>query len=80
MTALEKMRYTIIGWYNCLSWLLLALLKEVLPDLTSIPTHPTDFIWYAERMNGRVAMLAVTAILCVDFLTKQSIWATIHVM
>lgn len=80
MTGLQKIRYTIIGWYHCISWFLLAFLKEVLPDLFGIPTNPSDFAWYAERMNGRVAMLAVTTILCVDFLTKQSIWTTIHGM
>jgi hypothetical protein len=59
---------------------MVAILKELLPDLFGIPTHPNDFAWYAERMNGRLAMIAVTVILSVEFLTKESIWTTFYGM
>jgi hypothetical protein len=41
-------------------------IKEYCPDLNlgDIPTHPDDFLWYAERINGRIAML--TIVFCVN--------------
>lgn len=80
MNILQKIGYSIIGWYHCIAWFFLSVFKELMPDLLSIPKDPEDFLWFAERVNGRLAMLAVTAILYVDFLTKQSIWTTIHGM
>lgn len=49
------------------------------PDLfiRNIPTHPDDFLWYAERVNGRVAMITILSILVAEFATKRSIFQLI---
>lgn len=54
-------------------------IKEYCPDLNplNIPTHPEDFLWYAERVNGRIAMLAITSVLMAEFATKESIFQII---
>jgi hypothetical protein len=59
MTGLDKFWYSIRGWYSCTSWIITEIVKEYLPDLVfwKPPTHPDDFTWYAERVNGRLAML-----------------------
>jgi len=74
MNALEKTRYWIQGWYTCISWIPAAVVREWLPDLNfwDIPKDPDDYQWYAERVNGRAAMLAVVTILCIEGATKQS--------
>ena len=53
--------------------------KEYCPDLNplTIPTHPEDFLWYAERVNGRIAMLTITSVLMAEFATKESIFQLI---
>ena len=68
-------------WYNCLSWIVQELISRYCPDLdiTNFPTHPEDYLWYAERFNGRAAMLAVIFILQWEFVTHQSIWEFIGV-
>lgn len=54
-------------------------IKEYCPDLNllNIPTHPEDFLWYAERVNGRIAMLTITSVLMAEFATKESIFQLI---
>jgi hypothetical protein len=51
------------------------IVKEYCPDLNllDIPTNPDDFLWYAERVNGRVAMLTILSVLMAEFATKKSI-------
>jgi hypothetical protein len=69
------------GWYNCLSWIVQEIVNNYCPDLnlTTIPTHPEDYLWYAERVNGRAAMLAVLFILQWELVTHKSIWEFIGV-
>ncbi len=38
-----------------------------------VPLHPEDFLWYAERINGRIAMLAVVIILQIELVTHEPI-------
>jgi hypothetical protein len=54
-------------------------IKEYCPDLSlgNIPTHPDDFLWYAERINGRIAMLTIVSVLMLEFATKKSIFEII---
>ena len=54
-------------------------IKEYYPDLNplSIPTHPEDFLWYAERVNGRIAMLTIASVLMAEFATNESIFQLI---
>jgi hypothetical protein len=57
----------------------LTFFKEKCPDLfaKNIPTHPDDFLWYAERVNGRIAMLTIVSVLMAEFATKQSVFQLI---
>jgi hypothetical protein len=54
-------------------------IKEYCPDLNplNIPAHPEDFLWYAERVNGRIVMLTITSVLMAEFATKESIFQLI---
>jgi hypothetical protein len=82
MDGLSKVRYWCMGWISCLAWIPQAIIKEWLPDLAfwNPPNHPNDFIWYAERVNGRTAMIAVLIIFLCEFLTKTSILELVHVL
>jgi hypothetical protein len=56
------------GYWSCISWIPAALLKfiwEESPDLKFWKQHTNfdDHIWYAERVNGRIAMLALSFLL-----------------
>jgi hypothetical protein len=62
------------GYTSCVSWIPGAILKfiwEELPDLKFWKRHTNfdDHIWYAERVNGRIAMLALSFLL---------IWCVTH--
>ena len=56
------------GYWSCVSWIPGTLLKfiwEESPDLKFWKRHTNfdDHIWYAERVNGRIAMLALSFLL-----------------
>jgi hypothetical protein len=56
------------GYWFCVSWIPGALLKfiwEESPDLKFWKQHTNldDHLWYAERVNGRIAMLTLTFLL-----------------
>ncbi len=56
------------GYFSCVSWIPGAALKflcEEYPDLKFWKRHTNldDHIWYAERVNGRIAMLTLTFLL-----------------
>ena len=79
---MEKILLTIKGYWSCLGWMFAALLKWLLeecPDLKFWEGHTNidDHIWYAERVNGRIAMLALTVVLLYEFTTHTSIWSLI---
>jgi hypothetical protein len=52
-----------------------------MPDLKFwiIPTHPRYFLKYGERINGRLAMLVLVAVLWLEFISKTSIWKLVNV-
>lgn len=81
MNALQKTKLWISGIWSCIRWVIVEIYKEYCPDLNfkDIPLHPSDYIWYAERWNGRAAMLAVVFILQWEWITGQSIWEFIGV-
>jgi hypothetical protein len=57
------------------------IVKKYCPDLNllNIPTNPDDFLWYAERVNGRVAMLTILSVLMAEFATKKSIFEIVGI-
>jgi len=76
---MNKLILAIRGYLNCLSWVLFETIKYIwdeCPDLKfwNIPTHPADFLWYAERINGRVAMITLSSVLWLELLTGKGIW------
>ena len=79
---MQKIWYSILGYWSCFGWMFKELIKafvENYPDLKfwELPTHPDDLAWYAERINGRIAMLTVVIVLYVEFCTHESIWRTV---
>jgi hypothetical protein len=56
-------------------------LNDELPDLRfwNIPTHPRDFLHYSEVLNGRIAMIVLSVILWLEFISKESIWSLVNV-
>jgi hypothetical protein len=56
-------------------------LAEDCPDLKFWKWHTDvdDHLWYAERVNGRVAMLVLTTVLILELVSNRSIWDIIHV-
>jgi hypothetical protein len=65
---MNKFVLTIQGYASCFGWIFASIWELILercPDLKfwKPPTHPDDFLWYAERVNGRLAMLALTSLL-----------------
>jgi hypothetical protein len=42
-------------------------------------TNLDDHAWYAERVNGRLAMITLTTLLVLEATTHKSIWELINV-
>jgi len=79
---MNKFLLGIQGYISCFGWMFAAIWNAVLersPDLKfwDPPKHPGDFIWYAERVNGRLAMLTLTALAVHKYL--QIIYLAHHV-
>jgi hypothetical protein len=71
---MNKFLLGIQGYCSCFGWLLPATWKwllQYLPELRFWEWHSNldDHLWYAERINGRIAMLAMTYIL-IKFVTN----------
>lgn len=59
-----------VTWQSCLI--------DLHPD--KIPTNFDDYTWFAERWNGRVAMLAITTILILELGYGMSLKDLAHVL
>ena len=71
------------GFFICLAEFWKCIQEYIRTELVDLnifnpPNHLKDFIWYAERVNGRVAMLTLTTVLILELATKNSIWSLIH--
>lgn len=66
--------------WHCVSWIFVSLFKDCV-DLKfwELPLHPEDLLWYAERVNGRLAMLTLTILLNLELFRHESIWQIIGV-
>jgi hypothetical protein len=79
---MNKILLGIQGYAACLGWMLSALFTWILeecPDLKFWKWHTDidDHLWYAERVNGRIAMLVLSVVLLYEFTTHTSIWSLI---
>lgn len=66
------------GYISCLGWVLAVLWDFVVEHCTEIrfwERHDNfdDHIWYAERVNGRLAMVTLTIILILELVSHHSI-------
>jgi hypothetical protein len=65
---MNKFWLGIQGYISCFGWIFVAVVKwacEECPDLKFWKRHTNldDHLWYAERVNGRIAMLTLTFLL-----------------
>jgi hypothetical protein len=79
---MNKFLLGIQGYASCFGWIFVAIFKVILeecPDLKFWERHSNwdDHIWYAERVNGRIAMLVLSVLLLYEFTTHTSIWSLI---
>jgi hypothetical protein len=66
-------------WY-CISWIFTGLIENCVDlKVWKLPSHPNDLLWYAERVNGRLAMLTLVIVLHLEFFCHASIWKIIGV-
>jgi hypothetical protein len=79
---MNKVWASIQGIWFCLSFIAKEIWNEYLVDLhpNKIPLHPNDYLWFAERWNGRVAMITIIAVLQLELIYKVSIWELIGVL
>ncbi len=69
----------ILRWFedlwHCTSWIFVAIFENCV-DLKfwKFPTNPNDLLWYAERVNGRVAMITLVIVLHLELFYHASIW------
>jgi hypothetical protein len=71
------------GFLICLSEFMACIIEYIRTELVDLnifnpPKDYEDFIWYAERVNGRVAMLTLTTVLILELINRTSIWSLIH--
>ena len=64
---MNKFLLGVQGYVSCLGWIIPALWKwflEAAPEVRFWKWHTNldDHLWYAERVNGRIAMLAMVVI------------------
>ena len=73
---IHKFTLWLRGWISVFTWFFQTIWKEYLVDLhlNNLPWHRDDYIAFAERWNGRFAMLAVVLILQLELIYKISIW------
>lgn len=80
---MNKFWWTIQGYISCFGWILIELWKltlEYCVELNPFKKYENfdDHIWYAERVNGRLAMVVLTIILILELVSHHSIWDLIY--
>ena len=80
---MTKLFLWIKGYISCLGWALAVFWEFVVEHCTEIrfwEKHDNfdDHIWYAERLNGRLAMVTLTTILILELVSHHSIWDLIY--
>jgi hypothetical protein len=73
------------GYWMCVGWIVPEFLRwvcELAPELQFWKWHNNldDHLWYAERVNGRIAMLVLSVLLILEFVQRKSIWDIVYGM
>ena len=73
------------GYWMCVGWIVPEFLRwvcEFTPELKFWKWHNNldDHLWYAERVNGRIAMLVLSVLLILEFVQRKSIWDIVYGM
>ena len=81
---MNKFFLWIKGYVSCFGWVFSAVWEFFLEYCTEIrfwQKHHNfdDHIWYAERVNGRLAMIVLSVVLILELVSHQSIWDLINV-
>jgi len=71
------------GYWMCVGWIVPEFLRwvyELAPELQFWKWHNNldDHLWYAERVNGRIAMLVLSVLLILELIQHKSIWELMH--
>lgn len=82
---MNKFWYGVQGYLSCFVWIFVVIGKYILeecPDLKFWEWHDNmnDHLWYAERVNGRVAMLVLSVLLILELVQRKSIWEIVYGM
>ena len=80
---MNKIWWTIKGYISCFGWMFGALWELFLEHFSEFrfwKRYETldDHIWYAERVNGRLAMIVLTTVLILELVSHKSIWDLIN--
>ncbi len=80
---MNRILLSIRGYASCLGWMFAAAFEWMLEEWPDIKfwkwhTDVDDHLWYAERVNGRLAMIVLTATLILELVSHKSIWDLIH--
>lgn len=81
---MNKIWLGIQGYISCFGWVLQAIARwlwEECPDLRFWKGHTNldDHLWYAERVNGRVAMVTLSILLVLELISHKSIWDILQI-
>lgn len=81
---MNKIWWTIQGYAACLGWMVAAIWEWTLEQCGEIRLWKRyenfdDHIWYAERVNGRLAMVTLTITLILELVSHHSIWDLLYV-
>ena len=73
------------GYWMCVGWIVPEFLRwvyELAPELKFWKGYNNldDHLWYAERVNGRIAMLVLSVLLILEFVQRKSIWDIVYGM
>jgi hypothetical protein len=79
---MNKILLGIKGYWSCFGWMISALFTWILEECPDLKfwkgyTDIDDHLWYAERVNGRIAMLVLSVLLLYEFTTHHGIWSLI---
>jgi len=82
-STMNKFSLWIKGYAMCLTWAAGIVWEFVVEHCVEIRfweghNNFDDHIWYAERVNGRLAMLVLSLVLILELVSHDSIWHIVY--